>query len=115
MEETKCPCCGSTVDRDLPLVSRETNLVTYGKQTIKLSPAQTIIADVLVSSWPSMVANDRIIQRMWDDEPERPDISIRTQMHRVRMVMRQLGFDVASVYSEGYRLARRDLPAAVRA
>lgn len=62
---TTCPCCGGTVDRKLPIVDLDTNVVSYGAFSKRLRPTQIEFLHALVRRAPGLVSKEAMLDAVY--------------------------------------------------
>lgn len=104
---TTCPCCGNAVQVDKPLVSLDTNTISWKGQTRAVTAgAQTTIVDRLVTRTPGAVSFDALVEAIWgfNDPPETANKVIAVQVCKLRKTLAPLGIEVRNAHNLGYYL-----------
>src|SRR5689334_21259226 len=92
---------GLTVDLDR-------NAVSYGGKTVGIPPQECVFWHALAEAHPKPVRFEKFRIALWgaaDNEPDGWAMLIKVYASRVRLLARELGLQVVSVYNVGYRLA----------
>lgn len=102
----KCPCCGSAVDRqDRPLISLDSNTMSAGAHTIRLSAREAELMTVLAEMMPVPVHMERIAARVYGGSPiDDPYDNIKVYIHRLRKKVHLLGLSITTVWGKGHAL-----------
>lgn len=107
--KTPCPCCGSEIVSDLPVVDLNSNTFAWGGQTVKLSKTPAEIAHVLIKKSPQFVPREVLISSVWGmGEPETAQGSLSVHMTKLRRAIEPLGFSIDVIYNSGWRIAHRE-------
>lgn len=102
----RCPCCRQLLPASRLLVDLNNNLISDGATEIKTMPRVAEMAHMLVRAMPSVISYEVLIvgvlgQAYAGDAPAKV---LHSYACFARKAFRQLGYDVKSTYSCGYRL-----------
>jgi DNA-binding response OmpR family regulator len=105
---TICPCCKSTVAADIPICDLNTNTIALGLVGVRVQPQRAELYSAIAERYPGTATYGYLVQRMWApcNEPPAPFENIKQQVWHLRRVLRNLGFDIKSTPTIGYRLER---------
>lgn len=103
---TKCPCCGSEVEAELPILDLNINVVTWKAKRIRLTPRCAEILAVLVKNGLLTSRTPAILTAVWGmaDEGIDPAGNLAVQMARLRRDIKPLGWKIINIFNVGYRL-----------
>jgi DNA-binding response OmpR family regulator len=105
---TLCPtCCQPLPAAPAIKVSLETNHAIARGHFVELQPDQAVVLFELLRTWPHSSTHDQIKSALWGKKATRPvdqNGIMRTQINRTRKAIGPLGYTIACVWSEGYRL-----------
>lgn len=117
--EHKCPMCGNNVDSNLVRSEPETRQISVRGKSVRLSPAQFAIFDVLLQRAPRKVTHDVLLEAAAPFGPSmaraarhEPGVSqYWAMMSKLRANIEPLGLKIVTTYNDGYAL---DLAGAMR-
>lgn len=110
---TRCPCCGSTVDRGALLVSLEHNTIRYGDQTLQVGPQQggsdwrqaVEFVYAVNRAWPNVAPYNDIIAGLWGaHEPQNVMSCIKHKACSARRLLRHFNIELRNVNRRGYQM-----------
>lgn len=109
-----CPCCRQPLPTGFDLViSLDTNTAVARGHLVTLPPQQAVIAYKLVSAWPNMITYGQIMNALWGadrhTEPTDPNMTMRSQISKLRKALEPLSYGIVSVWHEGYRLVDQQM------
>lgn len=102
---TTCPCCGTKVERDKPLVDLNSNTVSF-HGAARVTPLTAEMIFVLAKDFERFVPLERIVTRVYGgrDDVETPANIIRVMRSRAKHALAEAGLKIESQYGVGYRL-----------
>lgn len=101
----KCPCCGQKYIFPEVTVSLDQNAVSFGGETVFVTPTQAEIAFVLAGKMPQTARREFLIDRVWGANSQ-PDASnvLDTQVCGLRKLIRPLRLAIETTRHVGYRM-----------
>lgn len=100
-----CPCCGSRVEVETPLIDMNTNTVAFRGGVIHSTSQVIDLLHILEHRYPATVSDDDLIRGMHGhSEPDAALSVLRTVIHKARKIGRFIGFDIQMHYARGYRM-----------
>lgn len=105
---THCPCCGSSIQVDRPIVDLDSNTITFGELRARVRPKVAEFVHVLSAKWPGAVRRSAIIADVWGGvEPPNSENCVRLLAYQSRQAMAGWPFTVTGSQSRGFRLLAR--------
>lgn len=107
MTATLCPCCGSSVDVDLPLIDVANNRLSWRDGVVTLHPRPAELLFVLLRAYPAVVSHEDLRRALWGKA--RPNFE-RTAMSQIKVrasrALREAGVacEIVNVHGVGYQL-----------
>ena len=104
---TQCPCCGTEVADDRPLVSLDTNMFAYREREVRLAPQCAEILYVLVQKWPGKASRLDILNGMYGvhiDQAKTADRVLSVRIAEIRRAISCTGVKIVNLPWKGYRL-----------
>lgn len=90
-----CPCCGSLVQRETPIVDLVDNTITWRGGTVRLSPKRAEFAAALARDFNRFVSVPTIISRVYGPlEPIWPSQAVSKEFYRMRGALASIGLRV---------------------
>lgn len=85
---TQCPCCGTPVFAQRPLVDLTRNVVALDERSVVVRPKVAEFIDVLARAWPASVRKDKLIADVWGvNEPDTVDAQVRFLAYETRKAL----------------------------
>lgn len=100
----QCPCCGQHFEFKKVHVSLETNAISFGDQTVFLTPQLAEIMSVLAEHAPMVVTNDLMFERVWGGLSDTEPKILKVQIRKLRQALEPLPLKVETIWNVGYRL-----------
>ena len=109
-----CPCCRQPLPTGFDLViSLDANTAVARGHLVTLPPQQAVIAHELSAAWPNTVSYGLIMDALWGKkrhtEPTDPNMTMRSQVSKLRKALEPLSYGIVPVWHEGYRLVDQQL------
>lgn len=100
-----CPCCGSTVERDV-IVDIDGNAMAFRSRLFRLSPQQAEIMHVLARKAPGSVRRGELIAAVYgqSESPENADRILSIRVAQLRRMFGDRGLRIETIPKVGYRL-----------
>lgn len=90
MYRIECPCCGTTVARNAPVVDLNTNVISW-RGIVRLSPQSAILAHVMSAELGKWHHRDDLLTKLYGHRDlDGPLRSFTTEMTRLRRKVRPI-------------------------
>lgn len=108
---TKCPCCGTTVNKPI-LVDITANIISFGGIEVRVPTRWAEVMRIMVGRMPHPATTDQVIGALWAerDEPENIGNNVKVVISQLRHALVGSGLAIRTVYGVGYKLERADIP-----
>ncbi|MFJ6322290.1 MULTISPECIES: winged helix-turn-helix domain-containing protein [unclassified Rhizobium] len=105
-----CPCCLQFVDDVRFLADQNTNRITNGERSVRLTTQQFKLAKYLIDTFPKIATKEAIYDAAFlDMHGEGPAMKIiDVIICKIRPVMADLGLVIETVWGKGYKLVEAD-------
>jgi DNA-binding winged helix-turn-helix (wHTH) protein len=100
---TLCPCCGTTVADDRPLVAVRRSAVYFRGTRVRLQPRMAEILEALIAAHPEECPRQHIMDRVWGDLYCR-DQTLEVHVSKLRMAVEPLGMRISARGKHAYLL-----------
>lgn len=102
MTTMQCPCCGSKVNRETPIVDLNTNSISFNG-VVKLTPAEAEIASVMAEGFERFVKTSRLISAVYGlgNEPDSAARVISVHLCRMRIKLARIGLRIEARTGHG--------------
>ncbi|WP_397428600.1 response regulator transcription factor [Priestia koreensis] len=80
--------------------------LTFGEQRLEVSHTEMKLFEALMDRLELVVSRDRLLEKIWDDQPFVDDNTLNVYMTRVRKKLKELGIDgaIETVRGAGYMM-----------
>lgn len=105
-----CPTCGSLYTVEQPRIDLNRNTFICVSGHIRVTPSQAEILAAILERYPESVSIDHILSRIYNGvgEPDSAEQTLRVQVYRLKLRLRDLGWTIRANWGRGYRLERSE-------